>query len=167
MAGWSWAAPNGPGDFPAQKHPWRPRSIISAASLSLVTLCLFPPLLSPRRDLAAGRDGVRRRHAAVDPIDAGPPRALADYQPRSVTLSATACLLLFVSPDSVFWSSDQCVATWGAVYFLGCGQSPYIQILGGFWSVRSWTGVLLICCRRLFLSYFFLFPPFFAERITW
>jgi len=90
MAGWSWAAPNGPGDFPAQKHPWRPRSIISAASLSLVTLCLFPPLLSPRRDLAAGRDGVRRRHAAVDPIDAGPPRALADHQPRSVTISATA-----------------------------------------------------------------------------
>ena len=45
---------------------------------------------SPRRDLAAGRDGVRRRHAAVDPIDAGPPRALADHQPRSVTISATA-----------------------------------------------------------------------------
>jgi len=160
--------PNGPGDFFGPKTP------LASTVHHLGRFLVLPSSRfacfrrsSPRRDLAAGRDGVRRRHAAVDPIDAGPPRALADYQPRSVTLSATACLLLFVSPDSVFWSSDQCVATWGAVYFLGCGQSPYIQILGGFWSVRSWTGVLLICCRRLFLSYFFPFFPFFAERITW
>jgi hypothetical protein len=82
----------GVGIFRPKNTPWAgsgipPASIISA-SLSLFTLCLFPPLL-PGRDFAAGRDGVRRRHAGVHPLDAGPPRALADHQPRSVTLSAT------------------------------------------------------------------------------
>jgi len=52
MAGWSWAAPNGPEDFPAQKYPrrWVGSSLLASttsrsiiwASLSPVTLCLFP-----------------------------------------------------------------------------------------------------------------------------
>lgn len=87
---------------------------------AVCTLCFRRS--SPRREFAAGRDGVRRRHAGVRPLDAGPPRALADHQPRLVTLSSAADYSSSFSPDSISWSPDQ-----------GVG----IRVLRGLWLLRS------------------------------
>lgn len=71
------------------------------SSSRLPVLLCFPPLLPPnppRREFAAGGDGVRRRRDGVDPLDAGPQRPLADHQPGSVMPSSattpSALLLL-------------------------------------------------------------------------
>lgn len=57
-----------------------------------------PKSKSPRREFAAGGNGVRRRRDGVDPLDAGPQRPLADHQPGSVMPSSattpSALLLL-------------------------------------------------------------------------
>lgn len=88
---------------------------------AVCTLCFRRS--SPRREFAAGRDGVRRRHAGVRPLDAGPPRALADHQPRLVTPSSAAdyssssLLICFLEPRSAggdLGSWDPC-SSWAVV----------------------------------------------------